>query len=102
MEGRAEALAEIDRVKTAYFSNVSHEFRTPLTLMMGPLEDLLHDPGIGASVQAQLAVAHRNSLRLLKLRLHTSFAIRWRRSARPRVSRARRTRALRSGAGARK
>lgn len=66
---RAEALAEIDRAKTAFFSNVSHEFRTPLTLMMGPLEDILQEPNraLDAGDRAQLTVVHRNSLRLLKL-----------------------------------
>jgi signal transduction histidine kinase len=64
---RAEALAEIDRAKTAFFSNVSHEFRTPLTLMLGPLEDALADPALSKDDRERLQVAHRNSLRLLKL-----------------------------------
>jgi signal transduction histidine kinase/DNA-binding response OmpR family regulator len=65
---RAEALAAIDRAKTAFFSNVSHEFRTPLTLMLGPLEDVLADPaGLPGVQRGQLQLAHRNALRLLKL-----------------------------------
>ncbi|HEX2489811.1 MAG TPA: PAS domain S-box protein, partial [Blastocatellia bacterium] len=64
---RAEALAEIDRAKTAFFSNVSHEFRTPLTLMLGPLEDALAEDGLSPEAHERLKVAHRNSLRLLKL-----------------------------------
>jgi signal transduction histidine kinase/CheY-like chemotaxis protein len=64
---RAEALAEIDRSKTAFFSNVSHEFRTPLTLMLGPLEDLLNTQQLSETVKAPIEVTHRNALRLLKL-----------------------------------
>jgi signal transduction histidine kinase len=65
---RAEALAEIDRAKTAFFSNVSHEFRTPLTLMLGPLEDALAGPAEALPERRNdLALVHRNSLRLLRL-----------------------------------
>ncbi|WP_233247730.1 ATP-binding protein [Caulobacter endophyticus] len=65
---RAEALAEIDRAKTAFFSNVSHEFRTPLTLMLGPLEDALApDEALESAQRARLEAAHRNAQRLLRL-----------------------------------
>jgi PAS domain S-box-containing protein len=66
---RAEALAELDRAKTAFFSNVSHEFRTPLTLSLSPLADALHDgtEPLPAVQRERVEIAHRNSLRLLKL-----------------------------------
>jgi signal transduction histidine kinase len=88
---RSAALAELDRAKTAFFSNVSHEFRTPLTLMLGPLEDALvkvrewecgsvdelsegvdettspHSPIPLSTLKEHLQLAHRNGLRLLKL-----------------------------------
>jgi PAS domain S-box-containing protein len=67
-KSRAEKLAELDQAKTRFFSNISHEFRTPLTLMLGPLEDILAKPDLSAStVREEVEVAHRNSLRLLKL-----------------------------------
>jgi PAS domain S-box-containing protein len=66
---RAEALAELDRAKTTFFSNVSHEFRTPLTLLIGPLQDLLTraDDTLPKDAVASVDAAHRNGLRLLKL-----------------------------------
>jgi signal transduction histidine kinase len=65
---RAEALAELDRVKTNFFSNVSHEFRTPLTLMLGPLEDTLaRSDNLPPADRERLGTAQRNSFRLLKL-----------------------------------
>ena len=65
---RAEELAELDRAKTTFFSNVSHEFRTPLTLIMGPVQELqrrLADADV--PVREELEVISRNGLRLGRL-----------------------------------
>jgi len=65
---RAEKLAELDAAKTVFFNNVSHEFRTPLTLMLGPLEEILSHPGEEFTAKRDsIELVHRNSLRLLRL-----------------------------------
>ncbi|MEH2278578.1 MAG: ATP-binding protein [Nostoc sp.] len=66
---RAENLAELDRAKTLFFSNVSHEFRTPLMLLLTPLQDALSDSAnpLTQKQRERLELVHRNSLRLLKL-----------------------------------
>ena len=66
---QANALAELDRAKTIFFSNVSHEFRTPLTLLLGPIEDALADTDhvLQARQRERLEIVRRNALRLLKL-----------------------------------
>jgi signal transduction histidine kinase/DNA-binding response OmpR family regulator len=64
-EARASALAELDRAKTTFFSNVSHEFRTPLTLLLGPTEEAVTSRG---SLEGEdLEAVYRNAQRLLKL-----------------------------------
>ncbi|WAS88960.1 MULTISPECIES: hybrid sensor histidine kinase/response regulator [unclassified Corallococcus] len=66
---RMERLAALDRAKTAFFSNVSHEFRTPLTLMLGPVEDALSDTAepLPPRQAERLSLVQRNATRLLKL-----------------------------------
>jgi signal transduction histidine kinase len=66
---RVEALAELDRAKTAFFDNISHEFRTPLTLMLAPLQDSLAtlSESSRTAVGPLLEMVHRNALRLLRL-----------------------------------
>jgi signal transduction histidine kinase len=62
---RAAALAELDRAKTAFFSNVSHEFRTALTLMLAPTEEALTS---GRALAGQeLTTVYDNQRRLLRL-----------------------------------
>jgi PAS domain S-box-containing protein len=62
---RLEELAELDRAKTTFFNNISHEFRTPLTLLLGPVEESLitGTPPSGESID----LVHRNALRLQRL-----------------------------------
>lgn len=65
---RAEELAELDRAKTAFFSNISHEFRTPLTLIMGPVQELQNRlSGADPQILEELDVVRRNGMRLGKL-----------------------------------
>lgn len=66
---RAEKLAELDRAKTVFFSNISHEFRTPLTLILDPLEDALADQiqPLSARQFKRIEMVRRNAFRLLKL-----------------------------------
>ncbi len=66
---RADTLAELDRAKTAFFSNISHEFRTPITLILGPIEEFLARCADSLPTESRelLSVVRRNGLRLQKM-----------------------------------
>jgi signal transduction histidine kinase/DNA-binding response OmpR family regulator/ligand-binding sensor domain-containing protein len=62
-----EKAKEVDRVKTSFFTNISHEFRTPLTLISGPVEELLNKYSNDPKTSERLKLVQRNSELLLKL-----------------------------------
>ena len=66
-ERRARELADLDRAKTAFFSNVSHELRTPLTLLLEPLRQVLDCARLDPGDEELLLTARRAGGRLLKL-----------------------------------
>ncbi len=69
LEAANRKLEEMNEYKTRFFQNITHEFRTPLTLIMGPVESLLEDESAGLSerVKEQLSLVRRNAVRLLRL-----------------------------------
>lgn len=69
LEKKNKELAELDKIKSQFFANVSHEFRTPLTLILGPIQDILQncEEDISAKIKSSLEIAQKNSFRLLKL-----------------------------------
>jgi hypothetical protein len=65
---RATQLAQLDEAKTTFFSNASHEFRTPLTLILGPLQDCLQmQAAREPKLKDRLDIAYRNAARLKRL-----------------------------------
>ncbi len=62
-----QKIEEVNRLKLAFFTNVSHEFRTPLTLISGPVEQLLESGQFGGRTARQLQIVQQNTKRLLRL-----------------------------------
>src|SRR5690606_2646445 len=60
-------LKELDALKSSFFTNISHEFRTPLTLISSPIDDTLADDSISDKKRQQFTIAKQNSNRLLEL-----------------------------------
>ncbi len=69
LKEQAERLLELDKAKSRFFANISHEFRTPLTLTIGPLEDISKTNGhqLPERISKKANMALRNSKRLLRL-----------------------------------
>jgi len=63
----AEQLKAVDELKTRFFSNITHEFRTPLSLIISPVEKLLRDSRFDGPTHRTLALVQRNAGQLLRL-----------------------------------
>ena len=66
-EAQAVRLREVDELKSRFVAHVSHEFRTPLTLILGPVEDLLDGTREEEDTREKLETVRRNARRLARL-----------------------------------
>ncbi|MEO6329080.1 MAG: ATP-binding protein [Ginsengibacter sp.] len=66
-QAEANQVLQMDKIKRGFFANISHEFRTPLTLMLGPLKQLEENNTDSATQQKYVAMMRRNGERLLQL-----------------------------------
>ena len=67
VEQQNQQIIELDQLRTRFFTNISHEFRTPLALIQSPVEELLHDPRRNEKEKRKLNMVQRNAGRLLDL-----------------------------------
>src|SRR4030065_306980 len=63
---KAQTLHEVDELKSRFFTNISHEFRTPLTLILGPVKQMIEKLNEGR-MKDDLGMVHRNANKLLEL-----------------------------------